>query len=70
MTELSEFLQANWALIAPFFVLQLILMAVALVDCFKHDKTNGPQWIWILIIVFINILGPIAYFVFGRRNNG
>ncbi|MCE7792276.1 PLD nuclease N-terminal domain-containing protein [Salipaludibacillus sp. CUR1] len=69
MDELTQALQENWALIAPVLILQAILMVVALIDCFKHDKTNGPQWIWVLVIVFINIIGPILYFVFGRRND-
>ncbi|SES33419.1 PLD nuclease N-terminal domain-containing protein [Salipaludibacillus aurantiacus] len=69
MNELTQALQENWAIIAPVLILQAILMVVALIDCFKHDKTNGPQWIWVLVIVFINIIGPILYFVFGRRND-
>ncbi|WP_268238677.1 PLDc N-terminal domain-containing protein [Lentibacillus kapialis] len=32
-------------------------------------KTNGPKWMWALIIIFINIIGPIIYFIFGRRND-
>ncbi|WP_425352533.1 PLDc N-terminal domain-containing protein [Alteribacter populi] len=60
----------NWGLIAPIFVIQLILMVVALVDCVRNSELNGPKWMWILIIIFINILGPILYFIIGRRNNG
>nr|WP_251130637.1 PLD nuclease N-terminal domain-containing protein [Exiguobacterium sp. s124] len=46
--------------------MQLILLVVALIDLFKRDMTNGPKWVWLLVIVFINILGPIIYFLWGR----
>ncbi|RSD26227.1 PLD nuclease N-terminal domain-containing protein [Mesobacillus subterraneus] len=65
--ELLE--SVNWALIAPLIIIQLILMAVALVDLIKNDKTNGPKWMWAIIILVVNIVGPILYFVIGRRNH-
>ncbi|QOY38176.1 PLD nuclease N-terminal domain-containing protein [Anaerobacillus isosaccharinicus] len=57
----------NWALIAPIIVVQLILMTIALIDCVRIERTNGPKVMWVLIIIFVNIFGPIAYFLFGRR---
>lgn len=58
-----------WGAIAPILVLQLILMITALVSCIREEKTNGPKWMWILFILFIGLIGPVLYFVFGRRNN-
>jgi hypothetical protein len=58
----------NIALIAPLFIIQLILMVVALLDLRKIHATNGPKWMWILIIVFVNTIGPIIYFIAGRKN--
>lgn len=57
----------NWALIAPIIVVQLILMTIALIDCVRIERTNGPKVMWVLIIIFVNIFGPIIYFLFGRR---
>jgi hypothetical protein len=59
----------NWGLIAPLFIIQLILLIVSLVDLFRIEKTNGPKILWVFIIVFVNIIGPILYFVIGRRND-
>lgn len=59
----------NWALIAPLIILQVILAVFALVSCIKQEETNGPKWIWVLIILFINLIGPILYFVAGRKNS-
>lgn len=60
------FNDVNWAVIAPIIIIQFILLVVALIDWVKTDQTNGPKWMWLLIIVFGNILGPVLYFIFGR----
>jgi hypothetical protein len=59
----------NWAIIAPILVIQFILLVVAIVDLVKSENTNGPKWLWAVIILFVNIIGPILYFVIGRRNH-
>lgn len=59
----------NWALIAPLIVLQVILAVFALVNCMKQEETTGPKWLWVLIILFVNLVGPILYFVIGRKNS-
>jgi hypothetical protein len=56
-------------ILIPILVIQLILLIVSLVDLIRIEKTNGPKWVWVLIILFINIIGPILYFVVGRRND-
>lgn len=58
----------NFALIAPLFIIQLILTVVALLDLRKVHATNGPKWMWVLIILFISTLGPIIYFIAGRKS--
>lgn len=58
-----------WGAIAPILVLHFILMITALVSCMREEKTNGPKWMWILVILFINLIGPVLYFVVGRRND-
>jgi hypothetical protein len=65
-----EFLESiPWGLVAPILIIQLILLIVALVDLTRTEKTNGPKLLWVFIILFVNIIGPILYFVIGRRNN-
>ena len=43
-------------------------MIIALLDLVKRERTRGPKWIWALVIVVINIFGPIAYLLFGRQD--
>jgi hypothetical protein len=59
-------LQQYLPLLIPVALLELGLMIAALIDIIKREKTKGPKWMWILIAVIFNILGPIAYFIFGR----
>ncbi|MFE8702023.1 PLD nuclease N-terminal domain-containing protein [Cytobacillus sp. FJAT-54145] len=66
---MEELLNINWAIILPIIVIQLIVMVVALVDLIRIEATNGPKWMWALLILFFSLLGPILYFVLGRRNN-
>jgi len=55
-------------LLIPVFVIQAGLVIFALVDLIKREKTHGPKWAWVLVILFINIIGPIAYLLFGRED--
>lgn len=55
-------------LLIPLFLIQLGLMIAALVDLIKREKTKGPKWMWIIIVVFVNMIGPIVYFVVGRED--
>ena len=66
MNELLN--EIPWGVIAPIIAIQLLLVIIALVSLTRAEKTNGPKWLWILIILFINIIGPVLYFVIGRRN--
>lgn len=59
---------AQWIpFLVPIIVLQLGLMAFALVDLVRRERTRGPKWAWALVIVLVNFIGPIIYFVVGRE---
>lgn len=51
----------------PIILLQLALIVVALLDLARRPKVNGPRWLWVVLIIFINFIGPIAYFLVGRQ---
>ncbi len=53
-------------LIAPLVLIQLGLMVAALVDLVRRQTTRGPKWAWGVAIVAFSMLGPLAYFIFGR----
>ncbi len=59
------------ALIAPIIVIQLGLMIAALIDLERDERRvrGGSKLVWALVIVFVNVVGPILYFVAGREES-
>ncbi|WP_141433097.1 PLD nuclease N-terminal domain-containing protein [Bacillus sp. 03113] len=62
-------MNVNWEIVAPIIVLQLILMISALLSLVKQRETNGPKWLWTIVIVFLTTFGPILYFIIGRKKD-
>jgi hypothetical protein len=56
-------------LLIPVLVLQLGLMVFALIDLNKRTATRGPKWVWVLVIVLVNLFGPLIYLLFGRQDD-
>lgn len=53
----------------PLVVIQVILLVYCLIDLIKRDKNTVKgqnKWIWGIVIVVVNILGPIVYLILGR----
>lgn len=49
----------------PVLLVQVILQIVALINLRKRKQVRfHNKWIWVAIIIFGEILGPIAYFLF------
>jgi len=59
------------ALVIPIVVIQLGLMIAALVDLERDERRvrGGSKLVWAIVIVFVNILGPILYFIAGREES-
>ena len=59
------------ALLVPIVVIQLGLMIAALLDLEREDRRvrGGNKVVWALIIVLVNLVGPILYFVAGREES-
>ncbi len=51
----------------PILLLQIGLIVVALRDLAGRERVNGPKWAWALVILFVNLFGPIIYLMFGRE---
>ena len=64
MNEIMQYLP----LLIPVLIIQLILIVVALLDLRKRETTRGPKWAWLLIILFVNLIGPIIYFAVARED--
>jgi bacteriorhodopsin len=64
----SELTQRQQAAIAAAGVVQALLSAATLLDLRRRPNTQvrGSKKLWVAT-AFINFVGPIAYFTFGRR---
>jgi hypothetical protein len=60
LTELLPFL-------IPILLLQIVLMVVALIDLVRRERTRGPKWVWAVVVVLFNIIGPVIYLLAGRE---
>lgn len=57
----EEIIRVIW----PLLILQFGLQVIALINLSKRNKVRfNNKWIWVLIIVLGNLLGPVAYFLF------
>ena len=53
----------------PVIIIELALRITALIHVVRHDHYKfGNKPIWIIVVVLIQIIGPIVYFVFGRSD--
>ena len=67
----SELSTRSRRLITITGVIEMALLAATLVDLKRRpaEQIKGSKWMW-TALAFINIIGPVAYFAFGRRRHG
>lgn len=57
-------------IILPVIAVGALLVFIAFIDLYRHRKTRKNVLVWTFIILFVNIWGPILYFVIGRKDSG
>lgn len=64
--------QIDWSsilpIIIPFLLVGFLLILIALMDLYRHRALRENVLMWAIIIVFFNTIGPILYFVIGRKD--
>jgi hypothetical protein len=57
-------------IILPLIAVQVVLIAVALRDLMRPERRvrGDSKLVWGLVIVVLELLGPLLYFTFGRTN--
>ncbi len=46
---------------------QLVLFVLALISVLSADRVRAmPRALWVVVILLVPLLGPVAYFVWGR----
>jgi len=64
---MSEQLRELIPILIPVVAIMLAIVGIALLDLRKQTLTRGPKWMWALIICFTSFIGPLAYFMMGRK---
>ncbi len=55
-------------LLIPILLIQIGLQIYALIDLARQERVRwNNKWIWVAIIILAEILGPIVYFIFARK---
>jgi bacteriorhodopsin len=67
----SERSRCSRTLIVAAGVVEAVLLVATLIDIKRRpaDQIKGSKRMW-TALAFVNIVGPIAYFTFGRRRPG
>ena len=56
----------------PELIILLVLVQgvpwiIAFIDILRNDFAGNNKLIWLLVVIFVPIIGPIAYFFIGRK---
>jgi hypothetical protein len=64
-------MDALLGLILPLILLQLALLIAALIDVTRPGRRvrGDNKLIWVLIIIFVSLFGPLLYFLVGREES-
>lgn len=66
----TQFFIDNVPLFIPLIVLQMALMVTAVIHVLKHPNYRfGNKALWLIIVIVLQIVGPVIYFVFGRGDS-
>ncbi|MFJ7918626.1 PLD nuclease N-terminal domain-containing protein [Lysinibacillus fusiformis] len=68
----DEISQLDWAsilpILLPFLLVGSMLILIALIDLYRHRNRRENVLMWTIIIVFFNTIGPVLYFMIGRKD--
>lgn len=54
-------------ILSPLIVLQISLAVYCGTKIFKEGVQNLSKWAWLIICLFVNLIGPIAFLLAGRK---
>ena len=49
------------------FLLLMVPNLVALIDILRHDFRENQKLVWLIVVLFVPIIGTILYFAIGRN---
>ena len=64
---IMEMMTIIWIAVIPIAIIQLVLFIVALVSILRKNVPANDKMLWVLLIIFVGIIGPILYFTIGSK---
>lgn len=55
-------------MLMPLIIVQIGMFLYCANRIYMEGVENLNRWIWILICLFVNLIGPIAFFIAGRKS--
>jgi len=69
MSDVNNMIAQLLPVLIPLVIIQLGLLVFAVIDVVRKQKTkNLSPGVWILIICFVNMIGPVLYLILGRAD--
>jgi len=65
--ELMEVLPQLLPFLIPLLLLQLVMLTVALINLLKKELPLKDKAIWLIIIICVQLIGPVVYFAVGSK---
>ncbi len=56
-------------LFAPLLIINALLIIICLFDIIKNKDNRENKILWLVVVLLINIVGPVLYLVLGSRTN-
>ena len=50
-----------------FFIAIIVIDVIVVMDVLRSKKDFEKQLLWILAVIFLPVLGPVLYYVIGKR---
>lgn len=57
------------AMVLPLAAMQLGLALYCVVRILRKGTANLNKAVWLLIVIFVNLIGPVAFLLFGKRRD-
>ncbi|MCL2071956.1 MAG: PLD nuclease N-terminal domain-containing protein [Oscillospiraceae bacterium] len=70
LEEAMELIMPLLPILIPLSLIQFALMVIALVHAVKAKEFKvGNKIMWVVLILLVDIIGPVLYFTIGRGTN-
>jgi len=70
MPDELQLLKDMLPFLVPLVIIEVALLVIALVDLIRRENVRGDsKAVWVIVIVIFGVIGPVVYFLFGRKEN-